>query len=120
MRFSIFVVALMLSFGAHADATKAESMQPMRQMMAGDDCPTKHKNDDCPTKHKDKEKCRHESMHAPSAACIYEGKLYSEGAALKMPDGIYRCTSQQTSSEEGKTHSQATWVPAKGSSKPAK
>ena len=122
MRFSIFVVALMLSFGAqandsHAEHAKTESMQPIQHMMAGDDCPTMHKKDDCPTMHKDKEKCRHGGMHAPSAACLYEGKLYSEGAALKMPDGVYRCASQPTS-EEG--NSQAVWVPAKGSPKPAK
>lgn len=124
MRFPIFVMALMLSFGAHAEPAKAESMQPMQHMMAGDDCPTMHKKDNCPTKHKkddcptmqkNMEKCRHEGMHAPSAACMYEGKLYSEGAVLKMPDGVYRCASQPTS-EEG--NSQAVWVPA--SSKPAK
>ncbi len=118
MRFSIFVVALMLSFGAQANdphAEHTESVQPMQHMMGGDDCPTMHKKDDCPTMHKDKEKCRHGGMHAPAAACLYEGKLYSEGAVLKMPDGVYRCASQPTPEE---CHSQAVWVPA--SSKPAK
>ncbi len=117
MRFPIFVMALMLSFGAYAETTKAESMQPMRKMMVGDDCPTKHKKDDCPTKHKDKEKCRHEGMHASPAACLYEGKPYSEGAVLKMQDGDYRCTIQ---SDEGKTPSRLIWTPVKGSPNPAK
>ena len=116
MRFSIFVVALMLSFGAqandsHAEHAKTESMQPMQHMMAGGDCPTMHK---------DKEKCRHGSMHESSAACLYEGKLYSEGAALKMQDGVYKCMDRQSFLEDDKTRSRLIWAPVKGSPKPAK
>ncbi|OGT03749.1 MAG: hypothetical protein A3F73_04515 [Gallionellales bacterium RIFCSPLOWO2_12_FULL_59_22] len=111
----------MLSFGAQANDSHAEhamtkSTQPMQHMMVGDDCPTMKK---------DKEKCSHGGMHTPSATCLYEGKLYSEGAVLKMPDGIYRCADQQNMvaqefPAEGKTRSRLIWVPVKGSPKPAK